>query len=97
MFELIKHGLNGQKSFPRMWRAHDLNDHYDVVIIGGGMHGLAAAYYLAKDHGITNVAVLENAHHSSGRGRHAHLPPHCGEFAGAYVWDVVFDAVQEFD
>lgn len=43
----------------RMWRHHDLKSAYDVVIIGGGAHGLAAAYYLASRHGITNVAVLE--------------------------------------
>lgn len=43
---------------PRMWRDHPLKDSYDVVIIGGGVHGLATAYYLAQ-RGITNVAVLE--------------------------------------
>jgi sarcosine oxidase, subunit beta len=42
----------------RMWRRHALKDRYDVVIIGGGVHGLAAAYYLAKS-GVTDVAVLE--------------------------------------
>ncbi|HAB13965.1 MAG TPA: sarcosine oxidase subunit beta [Planctomycetaceae bacterium] len=41
-----------------MWRDHDLKDAYDVVIIGGGVHGLATAYYLAQQ-GVTNVAVLE--------------------------------------
>jgi len=43
----------------KMWRQHPLKESYDVVIIGGGAHGLAAAYYLAVDHGIRNVAVLE--------------------------------------
>lgn len=43
----------------RMWRHHDLKSAYDVVIIGGGAHGLAAAYYLASRHGLTSVAVLE--------------------------------------
>ena len=42
----------------RMWKNHDLKKNYDVVIIGGGAHGLATAYYLAQL-GITNVAVLE--------------------------------------
>jgi len=42
-----------------MWRSHDLDPTYDVVIIGGGAHGIATAYYLATRHGITNVAVLE--------------------------------------
>ena len=42
-----------------LWRNVEPRRHYDVVIIGGGGHGLATAYYLAKNHGITNVAVLE--------------------------------------
>ena len=56
--KLIRQALNGDKP-PRMWRSHPLKDRYDVVIIGGGAHGLACAYYLAKEHGITDVAVLE--------------------------------------
>jgi flavin-dependent dehydrogenase len=43
----------------RMWHTRSLQDRYDVVIIGGGVHGLATAYYLARDHGVTDVAVLE--------------------------------------
>ena len=44
----------------------ELKERYDVVIIGGGSHGLATAYYLAKNHGITNVAVLEKSYIGSG-------------------------------
>jgi sarcosine oxidase subunit beta len=50
----------------KMWPQHPLKDSYDVVIIGGGAHGMAAAYYLAKDHSITNVAVLEKNYIGSG-------------------------------
>jgi sarcosine oxidase, subunit beta len=51
----------------RMWRPRqELKDSYDVVIIGGGAHGLATAYYLAKEHGIRNVAVLEKNYIGSG-------------------------------
>lgn len=49
-----------------MWRSHELKEQYDVVIIGGGAHGLACAYYLAKEHGITNVAVLEKSYIGAG-------------------------------
>ena len=47
-------------------RAHDLKRTYDVVIIGAGVHGLATAYYLGKEHGITNVAVLEKSYLGAG-------------------------------
>ena len=51
----------------RMWRPRgELKPRYDVVIVGGGSHGLATAYYLAKNHGITNVAVLEKGYIGSG-------------------------------
>jgi len=52
-------GLKGHTGWDRAWRDATPKSDYDVVIIGGGGHGLATAYYLAKEHGITNVAVLE--------------------------------------
>lgn len=64
--KLLKQGLNGHGSLKPMWRQQPLKDSYDVVIIGGGAHGLACAYYLAKHHNITNVAVLEKAYLGSG-------------------------------
>jgi hypothetical protein len=68
-FSLLKFGLN--KDFPFEQVADlpsptDLKSHYDVVIIGGGGHGVATAYYLAKYHGITNIAVLEKAYLGGG-------------------------------
>jgi sarcosine oxidase subunit beta len=62
---LARRGLTGS-GWPPAWRAHELKKSYDVVIIGGGVHGLAAAYYLAANHGITNVAVLDKGYLGSG-------------------------------
>src|SRR5262245_28614731 len=50
----------------RMWRSHDLKPSYDVVIVGAGVHGLAIAYYLAKNHGVTKVAVLDKGYLGGG-------------------------------
>ena len=66
IFSLARAALNGHKNWPRTWRDAAPKTHYDVVIIGGGGHGLATAYYLASEHGITNVAVLEKGWIGSG-------------------------------
>src|SRR5689334_16691044 len=62
---LLSHGLSG-RPWARAWAARPLRGTYDVVIIGGGVHGLAAAYYLAVNHGITDVAVLDKGYIGSG-------------------------------
>jgi len=56
---LLKESFGGHLNWQNAWRKSEPKSHYDVVIIGGGGHGLACAYYLAKNHGICNVAVLE--------------------------------------
>ena len=56
---LARNARNYHQDWGKMWRAPKPKKQYDVVIVGGGAHGLATAYYLAKNHGITNVAVLE--------------------------------------
>lgn len=66
MIELIRAGFLGERAWRRMWTRRDLKHRYDVVIIGGGVHGLAAAYYLARDHAVTDVAVLEKGYLGSG-------------------------------
>ncbi len=62
---LVRRGLT-HDDWPRVWRRHDLKPAYDVVIVGAGVHGLATAYYLAKNHGITNVAVLDKGYVGGG-------------------------------
>jgi sarcosine oxidase subunit beta len=56
---LVKEGLNGQRGWEKAWTSPEPKPRYDVLIIGGGGHGLATAYYLARTHGISNVAVIE--------------------------------------
>ena len=58
-WSLLLGGLTGQRGWREQWRAAAPKKGYDAIIVGGGGHGLAAAYYLAKEHGIRNVAVLE--------------------------------------
>ncbi len=63
---LARNAFSGHRHWPRAWRDPAPKPRYDVIIVGGGGHGLATAYYLAKKHGITNVAVLEMGYLGSG-------------------------------
>ena len=58
-WNVFKNGLTGQKDWDRQWRDPEPKKEYEVIIVGGGLHGLATAYYLAKNHNVKNIAVLE--------------------------------------
>ncbi len=66
IFALISQAVSGQKGWTPAWREPSPKAAYDVVIVGGGGHGLATAYYLAKEHGLNNVAVVEKGWLGSG-------------------------------
>jgi len=59
-WSLLRGALSGHRHWEPAWADVTRRSNYDVILVGGGGHGLAAAYYLAKNHGVTNVAVLES-------------------------------------
>lgn len=82
VFSLARNALSHHKDWPRHWRSPDPKPEYEVVIVGGGGHGLATAYYLAKEHGITNVAVIEKGWLGGGNtGRNTTI------VRSNYLWD----------
>lgn len=103
-WRLLRFGVSKKHPEPRMFTHHEsLKSSYDVVIIGAGGHGLAAAYYLARDHGITNVAVLEKGYIGGGNtGRNTtiirsnYLTPEGVKFydESVHLWQ---DLSQDFD
>ena len=82
IFSLVRNALNYHADWQEAWRSPDPKSSYDVIIIGGGGHGLATAYYLAKEHGITNVAVIEKGWLGGGNtGRNTTI------VRSNYLWD----------
>jgi len=82
VFSLLRNALSHHQRWPQAWRSPQPKRRYQVVIAGGGGHGLATAYYLAKNHGITDVAVLEKGWIGGGNtGRNTTI------VRSNYLWD----------
>ena len=82
LLNIARNAISYHENWQRVWRSPDPRPEYEVVIVGGGGHGLATAYYLAKNHGITNVAVVEKGYLGGGNtGRNTEI------VRSNYLWD----------
>ncbi|MDA1283872.1 MAG: sarcosine oxidase subunit beta family protein [Proteobacteria bacterium] len=82
IFNIARNAFSNHENWQKMWRSPEPKKNYDVIIIGGGGHGLGTAYYLAKEHGLTNIAVIEKGWLGGGNtGRNTTI------IRSNYLWD----------
>ena len=82
ILSLARNALAGHRRWPPLWRSPEPRPAYEVVIVGGGGHGLATAYYLAKEHGVTDVAVVEKGWLAGGN-----IARNTAIIRSNYLWD----------
>ena len=82
VFSLVRNALSYHENWQPAWRSPEIKKNYDAIIVGGGGHGLTTAYYLAKNHGIKNIAVVEKGWIGGGNtGRNTTI------IRSNYLWD----------
>ena len=82
IFTILKNSFSDNANWKKMWRNPEPKKNYDIIIVGGGGHGLGTAYYLAKEHKLKNIAVIEKGWLGGGNtGRNTTI------IRSNYLWD----------